>query len=81
MIQSTCLKLHESLTENFNLAIFSEFLVGPLSWCSGWGDPHYTSLDGLRYDFQGICSYCFVVTTNKAVKYNLPRFSIEVKLL
>jgi len=29
--------------------------------CHAWGDPHYTTFSGLRYDFQGSCD--FVVTT------------------
>ncbi|CAH1785880.1 unnamed protein product [Owenia fusiformis] len=45
----------------------------PSPWnCYGWGDPHYKTFDGFRYDFQGDCKYSLVRDINGS-------FEIEVK--
>ncbi len=33
--------------------------------CSSVGDPHYTTFDGLRYDFMGKCNYYLVREVGK----------------
>uniref|UniRef100_UPI0037E7E52E IgGFc-binding protein-like n=1 Tax=Semicossyphus pulcher TaxID=241346 RepID=UPI0037E7E52E len=45
--------------------------------CKAMGDPHYCTLDGRRYDFQGSCTYIMAAVVKKAE--GLTDFTIKTK--
>lgn len=46
--------------------------------CHASGDPHYTSYDGKRYDFQGTCTYTLSKTC-KTKGTDLDEFTVNVE--
>ncbi len=56
-------------------------LTAGVGKCTARGDPHYTTFDGLRYDFMGECVYTLSKPTAGAKPANLPDFNVEVMSL
>jgi Mg-chelatase subunit ChlD len=47
----------------------------PVGWCSGSGDPHYTTFDKYKIHFQGSCTYILAQSTAAATG---PKFTVLV---
>ena len=45
--------------------------------CTAWGDPHYITFDGRKYDYQGDCDYTLVKDCINST--DLPSFHLAVR--
>ena len=51
--------------------------TSPEQVCTAWGDPHYTTFDGYKYDFMGPCEYVFAKDCRPAAPANA--FEVQVQ--